>query len=188
MLLTKLHAIKSTSQKLDLLDLSVLQSNLVFAYQIMVASENLIRVACSLAEDAGLIAFFKKHLEEEKDHATLLAEDLLTSGVEVGEEPVHTSARCIAGAAYYDIFHSHPAALLGYMLALEFDPAPIAGIEELENKHGKDLLRMARHHAVHDVEHCKELLEQIESLDAPLREIATNAAIRTTVFLSTVRF
>lgn len=129
---------------------------LAIVYQFIIASEPLLREAIWLLGDDGfegeLKAFYRHHLEDEKDHAKWLREDL-------GDHPInlHFGAAQLAGMAYYMIRHVHPVALMGYMMALEGNPIDMRFVEAVEEAHGKQAARTLRHHAEEDPNHIEEL-------------------------------
>lgn len=131
-------------------------NELAVIYQFVLASEPLLRDAIHFLEEEGfegeLKAFYAKHLEDEKDHAKWLREDL-------GGWPVnlHFGAAQLAGMAYYLIRHVHPVALMGYMMALEGNPIDMRFVEAIEQAHGKQAARTLRHHAEEDPKHIEEL-------------------------------
>ena len=134
--------------------------HLAFWYQVILASEPLLRDAIALLDASGeedeftlnLRDFYAKHLEDERDHAKWLLEDLQGHPINL-----HFGAVQLAGMAYYLIRHHHPVALMGYMLALEGVPIPMEYVEAVERDHGKAAARTLRHHAQEDPEHFKEL-------------------------------
>lgn len=135
--------------------------NLIFLYHVIVASENLLQVAIAQTTDSVLKAYFEKHLEEERDHAKWLAEDLRCVNIEVGEtEPPLISVQ-MAGSLYYLVYHAHPAALLGYMRVLESWPMNKAHFAQLGKRYPEALLRTLNHHIDHDPDHLEDLLAVI---------------------------
>lgn len=146
---------------LELGSRAVFTENMLFMHALMVASEPLIEEAIRRPLDAALRSFYEEHLEEERDHASWLEDDLGSLGARPRE--VDWNAAQIAGTQYYLIRHVAPQALLGYMAALECRPMPLGVVEELEKVHGKNALRTLRYHATHDAEHAARLLGVIES-------------------------
>lgn len=138
--------------------------NLIFIYHTIVASENLLRVAIAETSDPALKGYFEKHLEEERDHAQWLAEDLRCVDVEASKTQVPLLAVQMAGSIYYLIFHAHPAALLGYMRVLESWPMDRAKLAEKGRPYPKGLLRTVNHHIENDPDHLKDLLAMIETI------------------------
>lgn len=131
--------------------------HLAFWYQVIIASERLLRDAILMLNPAvpwerDLQAFYEKHLEDETHHAVWLREDL-------GAHPInlHFGAAQLAGMAYYLIAHVHPVALMGYMLALEGSPIDMKYVEAVEAAHGVATARTLRLHAEEDPGHFDEL-------------------------------
>jgi hypothetical protein len=120
---------------------------LQFNYGIMLASENLLK-------EAGMDDI------EERGHAEWLKEDMIRLGIEI---PLYDyAAATIAGAQYYYIRHVHPMVLLGYRAALECRPMSIESVNMLEKEMG--LMPCLRYHAIHDVDHGRQIIEQIEAI------------------------
>lgn len=122
---------------------------LQFNLALMVATENLLAVA-------GM----HDRIEEEKDHALWLAEDIRSFGGEV--DTCDYDAAAIAGAQYYHIFHTDPKMLLGYMAALECNIMTVSQVEELEARHGP--LPCLKYHAEHDVSHGAWVANEIQKV------------------------
>lgn len=138
--------------------------NLIFLYHVMVASENLLRVAISQASEPALRSYFETHLEEERDHAQWLAEDLKCIAVDVAQTQPPLVAVQMAGSLYYLIYHAHPAALLGYMRVLESWPMDKERFAARAKSYPPELLRTLNHHIDHDPDHLKDLFAVIESV------------------------
>jgi hypothetical protein len=154
---------------------------LAFWYQVIIASEPLLREAIAHLSDEGfdgdLKAFYKKHLEDEMHHAEWLKEDL-------GDYPInlHMTAAALAGTQYYLIRHVHPVCLMGYMQFLEGQQIDAGFVEEVERLHGKQAARTLRIHAEADPEHSKELKQfSIPEEYVKLVEISKK---QTAIFLS----
>lgn len=176
---SRLEFIRSDFAKVDLADPSTFRSYMLLQYHLMVASENLLEVA--LQKSSGdLETYLRQHLEEERDHARWMAEDLRCLGVEVSSTRACPDALNVAGSVYYSIFHESPATLLGYMAFLEFFPASEEHIEHLEELHGKAVMRTLRFHAVHDLDHGRDLMEMIDRVSEEdqmkLRDTAVHTA------------
>jgi hypothetical protein len=163
----------------DLTDKNVFIKNLVFAYHVIRASEHLLQIAHDKS-DGILKEYFSTHLEEEKSHEKWLAEDLNSADVQVQSTAIPRLAVEMVGSQYYLIHHVSPCALLGYMARLECFPFPMKVVEELEEVHGKKLVRTLRYHAVHDVEHREDLLNMLDELPTACQLIALESAIQTT--------
>ena len=130
---------------------------LSFMYQVIIASEQLLRDAILLLDEEtqwerDLRIFFEEHLKEETHHALWLREDLRAHPINL-----HFVAAQIAGMAYYLITHVHPVALMGYMLALEGKPIDLKYVEEIEAQYGPSTARTLRIHAEEDPRHFEEL-------------------------------
>jgi hypothetical protein len=148
-----------------------LLTQMVFNHSLMVATEGLL-IAANMFD----------RLDGESNHAEWLKQDILRLG--------GTPSRCdcdaasIAGAQYYHIFHRDPRMLLGYMAALECNPAPLETVDALEELFGA--LPCLRHHAIHDIEHGELVRQEILAItDEDLQDDIlknyqwTLAAIRT---------
>lgn len=169
--------------RVDLRSRATLIDNLIFAHQVIVASEQLLDFAVHrlAAEprsgfEAVLLQYFRDHAEEERGHAAWLVRDLATAGATVADQPLSWDAVQAVGAQYYLVLHAHPVALLGYMAALEGMPMPIADVDALEALHGRDLLRTLRFHAEHDVDHCADLCQMLDQVPAELRAAVMRSA------------
>ena len=138
---------------------------LAFWLQVMSASERLLLEAAIETDDLVLKQYYRDHQKEEENHALWLREDL------EGEVlPVQSLATVIAGSQYYLIKHASPAALLGYLLALE-NPISLEELEELEAVHGKSLLRTIRIHVTEDPGHKAEVERMIALQDESTRRL-----------------
>lgn len=151
-----------------MMSLAQLKWNLAFCLQFMEASERLLERAAEKTSDYMLKEYLVRHREEEKGHAAMLMEDLDDFRIQP-----HPMAIAMAGTAYYAIEHYDPAALLGYMLALEA-PFPPEAVAQLEEAYGKSLCRCLRHHAVVDVDHEKELLYMISMQEHDIKRHIAN--------------
>lgn len=156
-------------------------ANLVFLHQVIVASENLMATALAETKNPRLSRYLLAHAPEEKDHAKWLRDDLMTVGIDPEQEDLIRAAAELVGTQYYLIQHRNPNTLLGYMAVLEGFPFPMDLLEQLEQIHGKELLRCLRFHAVHDQEHRVELFRVIDELGDP--DIYQNA-VRTQYLLN----
>lgn len=148
-----------------------LKQNLHFWYWLIIASEDLLKVASAMSDYGRLKSYYLRHLREEKDHATWLRQDL--ERLEI--VPVQDfRAAAIAGSQYYLIYHYHPALLLGYMLTLESWPRPLDVIDRIEAVYGP--MRCLRFHAEHDPKHTEDLRAEIAALPEFNDVIETNAS------------
>lgn len=167
-----IERVRKEASLIDCAKLDYIISNLVFVYQIVVASESLLEEAVRVSE-GELRDYFVSHLEEERSHEEWLAADLRTCGIDVKQMPLLQKAVEIAGSQYYLIKHVDPACLLGYMAVLEGFPVSSDSLEKLEQMHGKELFRTLRYHSEHDLDHRKELFDMIDKF--PSERILTNA-------------
>ena len=157
----------------DTTEITRVVANLRFLYHSVIASENLLSCAISqLSVLAGpdcngaLQKYLVEHLEEERDEARLLAEDLESHGVIIGDCDV--DAMAMVGSQYYMIYHLHPACILGYMAVVEGTPTPLEEVEKLERIYGRRLMRFVRMHSINDESHKVGVFEQIDSLPESL--------------------
>jgi hypothetical protein len=158
---------------------AVIADNLVFVYHMIVASEGILCTAHMHMTDGAYRRWIAAHYQEEFGHAKWLRADLQASGVCVHNAPLMHDAAALAGAQYYLAAHVSPYAILGYMLALECFPMSIADVAELEKLHGVSLFTTLRYHAVHDLEHGDDVLEQIDNMPPVYRELVRDNALRT---------
>lgn len=175
---------------LDLRDRKVLLSNMARLYHIIRASETLLEVAVMRSnQNWQLKTYYLDHLEEERNHHVWLLEDLKIAGV--NPFPCPPSSSAFAGAIYYHIRHTSPVALLGYMLVMEGNPMSLPMVGELEEIHGKDLLRTARYHSEHDVDHARDLFGMIDDLPVQdqmtVKQVALETAHRFAGILDEIR-
>jgi hypothetical protein len=161
-----------------------LVTNLVFMYHVIKSSENLLDRAYGMEKDLELGNYFYTHSKEEQNHAEWLAEDLKSAGVDVSKTLIPNAAVEMCGSVYYHIFHTDPAALLGYMLVLECFPMPVKLLEELEAIHGSKLLRTLKYHSTHDPEHAKDLQAQIDGLPNSRLWIVSQVAVKTAHYIA----
>lgn len=181
-LIQAVQAVRETFPAVDLAGWRVFVDNLAFVYQVITATESLLREATSRTV-GPLKAYYAEHLGEEKNHARWLAEDLASASIDVSKMALSPEAVAMAGSQYYLIHHVDPVALLGYMAVLECFPMPLGTVEALECVHGKDLCRTLRHHAEHDPNHGADVLDQIDALDAREFELVKRNAVQTALYM-----
>ncbi len=147
------------------------KENSLFMYWLMMASEDLLRLAAEHSKDEVLRNYFLLHIEEERDHVKSQRWDLEKMGVDLTFD---FRAAAIAGSQYYLIFHRHPALFLGYMRVLESWPNDIEALTLLEKKYGP--LKTLRYHVENDPSHAVDIKTMIEAQSAELQEdIETNS-------------
>lgn len=154
--------------------------NLIFCYHIMIASEQLL-IEAERRSAGALRDYFLTHLEEERGHATWLAEDLASAGIRVSQTRIPVEAVEMVGSIYYMVFHVEPCALLGYMQALEREDWSL--LEELEKSYPSSLLRTMKHHAEHDPLHAQALKRIIGTLTAEQQALVEQTRQRTFHYL-----
>lgn len=149
-------------------------AGLKFLHGLMRASAPLLELA--ITKSSGRLRdYYTKQLEEEREHADWLLEDLAG----LGEAPpvMDHGAAATAGAQYYYLTHIGPHPLLGYIAALEFRPAPLEEVAALETALGKAALRTVRHHAEADPGHAEALKREIEAHPEFASAIVYNAHV-----------
>lgn len=144
-------------------DRDTLVRNLIFCLYLISESEALLEDAIEESE-GRLREYYVSHLEEERNHAKWLREDL---GEEFRDIPtLYYMAKWITDTQF-EMIKRNPVNLLGYMAVLEGNPMPMESLEMLESMHGLKLLRTLRFHAEEDVAHAKELWKQIDLENSP---------------------
>lgn len=179
-ILAAISAVRAQYKPVNLFDHDIMLRNLGIILQMIVASEELMRVALQRLNgsrdvyDQRLADYFAEHLAEETGHYSWLLDDL-------GDQKVSFEwiAAELAGTQYYLVNHMHPSMLLGYMAVLECFPAPLEMVDKLEEIHGKCLLRTLRYHAVHDQDHGKDVLHMIEEAPKHLQDWIIANAVKT---------
>lgn len=142
-------------------------------YSVIVATEPLLHFAMVMSKDRGYTDYLKAHLEEERDHAAWLREDL----IDLGREPVlNEDGAILAGLQCYLIQHVGAECLLGYMFVLESRSMPLPVVAQLEKIHGTGV-RTLRFHSEHDPDHIKGVVEQIEKSDEKKEMIQLSARL-----------
>jgi hypothetical protein len=146
------------------------------------ASVPLMERAAARSAPGSLRDYFRRHIEEEREHDEWLIEDLAVLGCPrsvVDEVPPPVVARLV-GAQYYWIEHHHPVALLGYIAVLEGN-APDPGLCARLVTHAglpPAALRTVREHAALDTGHTEEVYQLLEALsltEAHSRAVSVSA-------------
>jgi hypothetical protein len=115
-----------------------------------------------------------------------MLEDMLAFGINraeiLGRLPPLATVSMI-GAQYYWIFHTHPAALLGYLAALEGYPMSAEHLQEIQTEHRFPLgtFRTLLEHADLDSHHRDDIDEQLDQLplSKELSSLITMSAFHT---------
>lgn len=117
-------------------------------------------------EDQALHKRFLKHTDEENSHELLAMRDLQILGFKKESCIELAETKTLYEIQYCKIEHQDPAALMGYILALEC----MAGTdfkwlkERLTEIYGKDAVRFVQVHADEDPDHIEKALEVIGKL------------------------
>lgn len=120
----------------------------------------------ALSEDS-LHRRFSSHIAEEKGHDRIALNDLKKLGIHrLPAEAVATMN--LYETQYYKIERQHPAALFGYILALEGVASLICPrfIEKIYQAHGIEAARFLKLHVEEDPDHVDKALEVIAGLPA----------------------
>lgn len=153
--------------------MAMYREHLAHCYQLVIASEPLLEqaIACLGADGAEgeLRAFYEKHLDDERHHAKWLLEDL-----DGYAGTLHFGMAAVAGLGYYLVLHAHPAALLGYMLALESMPISQEFIDGVVAECGEKATRTLRIHAEEDPKHAAEIAEVIARIPNEWKPLVVN--------------
>lgn len=120
-------------------------------------------------EDQSLHKRFLKHTDEENSHELLALRDLQKLGYKIEDFPELAQTKTLYEIQYYKIEHHDPAALMGYILALE----TMAGqdFKWLKDKvtglYGKECAKFVQVHADEDPDHIEKAVQVIKSLKTP---------------------
>lgn len=113
-----------------------------------------------------LIAYFERHILEEKDHDIWILEDLESLGIDPSwtlQSVPQISIASLVGSQYYWIEHHHPIALLGYLNVMESSQPSHESVAQLKKLTGfpSSAFRTMSHHADADIDHLVEIQEII---------------------------
>lgn len=117
--------------------------------------------------DQSMHKRFLKHTDEENSHELLALRDLQKLGFKLQDFPEIAQTKTLYEIQYFKIEHCDPAALLGYILALE----TMAGEdfpwlkEKTTGLYGKECAKFIQVHADEDPDHIEKALKVIEGLD-----------------------
>lgn len=129
-------------------------------------------------EDQNLHKRFINHISEENSHELLALRDLQKLGYNINDFSELPQTKTLYEIQYYKIEHCDPAALMGYIVALE---ALAAGseIKRIKEKvtalYGKDCAKFIQVHADNDPDHIEKAMKVVEDLKTNrLPEINSN--------------
>lgn len=117
-------------------------------------------------EDQGMHKRFLHHTDEENSHELLALRDLQKLGYNIQDFPEMVQTRMLYEVQYYKVEHCDPAALMGYILALE----TLAGRdfkwlkEKVTGLYGKECAKFIQVHADEDPDHIEKAVQVIEKL------------------------
>lgn len=116
-------------------------------------------------EDQAMHKRFMKHSDEENSHELLAVRDLQKLGYKIADFPELPQTRSFYEVQYYKIEHCDPAALLGYILALEVTATHLAPIQKkLTGLYGKECVKLIQVHSDEDPDHVEKALKSISAL------------------------
>jgi thiaminase len=117
-------------------------------------------------EDQAFHKRFLKHTDEENSHELLALRDLANLGFNIKDFRELPQTRTMYEIQYYKIEHRDPAALMGYILALETMAGQVLGPvkERLTTIYGKECARFIQVHADEDPDHIEKALKVMETL------------------------
>jgi len=127
-------------------------------------------------DDQAMHKRFMKHSDEENSHELLAVRDLQKLGYRMEDFRELPQTRSFYEVQYYKIEHCDPAALLGYILALEVTATHLAPIEKkLSGLYGKECVKLIQVHSDEDPDHVEKALKSISALkDERVNEIQIN--------------
>lgn len=116
-------------------------------------------------EDQAMHKRFMKHSDEENSHELLAVRDLQKLGYKMADFRELPQTRSFYEVQYYKIEHCDPAALLGYILALEVTATHLAPIQKkLTGLYGKECVKLIQVHSDEDPDHVEKALKSISAL------------------------
>jgi hypothetical protein len=146
-------------------------------YLLVSSSVPLMRAGLQRAEElaprdtlAALTAeYLTRHIEDEKDHDLWLLEDMVAAGFDrqaVLNMTPGANVASLIGAQYFWIHQAHPAAIFGYLAAVEGNPPLSQHLEEIQVHTGypREAFRCLHEHAERDAEHMEELKGVMQQL------------------------
>lgn len=118
--------------------------------------------------------YLRHHVEEEKDHADWLLDDLAVLGVSakvVAETTPLPAVVALIGEQFFWISTFHPVVVFGYLLVLEGSPPLVEQLEEIQSRTGlpEAAFGCLRAHAEDDPTHLEDLNRTLDEM--PLTEL-----------------
>lgn len=116
-------------------------------------------------DDQAMHKRFMKHSDEENSHELLAVRDLQKLGYKLADFRELPQTRSFYEVQYCKIEHCDPAALLGYILALEVTATHLAPIQKkLSGLYGKECVKLIQVHSDEDPDHVEKALKSISAL------------------------
>lgn len=109
------------------------------------------------------------HIEEEKDHADWLLDDLRILGIDavaVAASRPLPSVVSLLGEQFYWVSSFHPVVVFGYLLVLEGSPPIVSQLEQIQSRSGlpREAFRCLRAHAEDDPAHLEDLNRTLDRM------------------------
>jgi hypothetical protein len=144
-------------------------------YYYVTHATRLLAVAASRfgIEDEALHRRFAVHMAEEKGHHILASHDLGALGFRLADFAELPPTKAFYEAQYYKCNYLDPAALFGYILALE-GIATTRGkklYETVVAAHGKNAATFLKVHADDDIDHIEKAFQAVEEMSATRRKL-----------------
>lgn len=143
------------------------------------------QAACLSGDAAATMAaaYLQHHIEEEKDHADWLLDDLRVLGISaqtVAQTPPLPGVVSLIGEQFFWITSFHPVVVFGYLFVLEGSPPLVHQLEQIQAQTGlpAEAFRCLRTHAEDDPEHIEDLnrtLDRMPLTSEQERRIALSA-------------
>ncbi len=121
------------------------------------------------ALSARIAEFLGRHIRDKAGHDEWLLEDLAATGADPNiplQAIPSPKVASLVGAQYYWVFHHHPAALLGYIGAIETYPPPPGFAERIRARSGlpKSAFRTIARHELSDPTRRTEFYAMLDEL------------------------
>jgi hypothetical protein len=166
----ELSIVIESMPRLPLTEKKYYRAMLTLQEQVMRASEDLLQIS------AATHPYLRRHVEEERGHHRWIVEDLLHLDVIAKEQPQILDVAQMVGMQYYHLICGNPFAFFGYLAFLEGYPAAPATVGAIRAAFPEST-RTVEYHARHDVEHRKELVKVLNSLDPKHHDAIVDNAI-----------